>query len=264
MQKKYFDQDLESNNLLREYIFKDKYIPFYNVLNIEYIFSAGSRLAALYKALECHRNAHLNYVEFGVFNGRSLLAVAIVFKVLNISGSIIGLDSFEGFPAYSPEDEIDLFKSDSRFEGDLVAKHEILKRLRGADSVRNISGSGEFTACSEAQIRAKIDLLGLDNISLLVGDFSDTVDQIEPKLLGEHPLVVNIDCDLYGGYVSSLNWIASQKEVCEFVFLDEYYSLKFPGARIAVDSFLEENQDFKLIQASACIENFPRWFLERK
>lgn len=48
-----------------------------------------------------------------------------------------------------------------------------------------------------------------------------------------------IDCDLWDGYWVSLDYVWPRLSDGGMVFLDEYYSLKFPGPRFAVDSFSE-------------------------
>ena len=40
-----------------------------------------------------------------------------------------------------------------------------------------------------------------------------------------------IDCDLYESYQDSLNFIWYKLSKRGFIHLDEYYSLKYPGAR---------------------------------
>jgi len=45
--------------------------------------------------------------------------------------------------------------------------------------------------------------------------------------------------------------------------LDEYYSLKYPGARIAVDEFLRGHPEFSLRRNSTRPGEFERWFLTR-
>ena len=54
-------------------------------------------------------------------------------------------------------------------------------------------------------------------------------------------LLANLDCDLYDSYKLALNYISiSYKK--RIIYLDEYYSLKFPGARIASNEFFKENK----------------------
>jgi hypothetical protein len=48
------------------------------------------------------------------------------------------------------------------------------------------------------------------------------------------------------------------------IFLDEYYSLKFPGARIAVNEFFADKGNFELIDvADKKIDDFERWIVRK-
>ena len=46
-----------------------------------------------------------------------------------------------------------------------------------------------------------------------------------------------------------------------YVHLDEYYSYKFPGAKIAVDEFLDKNKSFKLHKHNSRVGEFNRYYL---
>ena len=41
-----------------------------------------------------------DYYEFGVFQGSSIISVALIFKFLRIKKKLYGFDSFGGFPNY--------------------------------------------------------------------------------------------------------------------------------------------------------------------
>ena len=51
-----------------------------------------------------------------------------------------------------------------------------------------------------------------------------------------------IDCDLYESYKYALPvaWDCTLKK--GMIYLDEYYSLKFPGAKIATDEFIKDKE----------------------
>ena len=51
-----------------------------------------------------------------------------------------------------------------------------------------------------------------------------------------------IDCDLYDSYMDSLNFIWPRLSKKGLIQLDEYYSLKFPGPRIASMEFLKKEK----------------------
>ena len=48
----------------------------------------------------------------------------------------------------------------------------------------------------------------------------------------------NLDCDLYEGYKICLPIVYENLSKSGFIHLDEYFSFKYPGAKIACDEFL--------------------------
>ena len=71
-----------------------------------------------------------------------------------------------------------------------------------------------------------------------------------------------IDCDLYESYKIALNFIWPKLAKTNLLFLDEYYSLKFPGAKVAVDEFIK-NKSALLIKNHENKEDFERWYLKK-
>ena len=71
-----------------------------------------------------------------------------------------------------------------------------------------------------------------------------------------------IDCDLYESYKISLESFWPNLVKGGKLFLDEYYSLKFPSARIFVNEFIKSNHDCK-IKLEGHTDNFERWSLEK-
>ena len=76
--------------------------------------------------------------------------------------------------------------------------------------------------------------------------------------------VIFLDCDLYDGYMETLQYGWDKLIPGGIVFLDEYYSLKFPGARIAVNEFFADKKDFELIEISdTSYDDFERWVVRK-
>lgn len=88
--------------------------------------------------------------------------------------------------------------------------------------------------------------LGLENISLVQGVFDSSIPDFNRANPSLEVIGGIIDSDLYLGYTSPLEFFKMRLMKGGFVYLDGYFSLKFPGARIAVDEFLEKNADFQL------------------
>ena len=185
-------------------------------------------------------------VEFGVFKGRTLLAAALLLRELGSQKAVVGFDSFSGFPSYSPQDDFQNFERLYR-QGSIANDHWIriqknksyLERLgRSVDPARS-SSSGDFSDTALSLVKAKIEVLNLDRVSLVPGDFAITLSDDYPlsDSLPESLCSAFIDCDLYAGYRAALPWVWDRLVDGGMIFLDEYYSLKFPGPRIAVDEF---------------------------
>ena len=206
--------------------------------------------------------------EFGVFRGNSLLSAAILLKKLNSNKKIYGFDSFKGFPSYSKNDELNCFDKylDVHFEPELVKRAHLFKAIRKEKiknniDKKNISSFGEFTDTSIEQIKLKIDSFNLDNIVLIEGDFKETVPHFFKNFRGCISSA-NIDCDLYEGYKICLPHIWVNLSKHGFVHLDEYYSLKFPGALIACNQFFKEENIIPLKQVVRSGE-FERWYFTK-
>ncbi len=208
--------------------------------------------------------------EFGVYRGASLLSMAILLKQLGSDKRIYGFDTFSGFPCYGPEDDLDQFRelfSTGQISKSHYLKHQLLLRLKQDTgsmeevTTANISTSGDFSEVSYRQLMRRIKLLGLDNIKLIKGPFQDTV----PKFFqgSQHEIFsANIDCDLYQGYTITLPFIWDNLCSGGYVHLDEYYSLKFPGPRRAVNEFVRMELA-TLVKHRTRTAEFERWYLTK-
>ena len=92
------------------------------------------------------------------------------------------------------------------------------------------------------------------------GDFKYTMKKF--KNLPKKISAGLIDCDLYDGYKISLETFWPKLIKNGKLFLDEYYSLKFPGPRIYMNKFLQKNKDAKLIK-EGITGDFERWSLKK-
>ena len=100
-------------------------------------------------------------------------------------------------------------------------------------------------------------------ISRSLYHFKDTLDKHFLKK-DRKIFSANVDCDLYEGYKKCLPIIFKSLEVGGFVNLDEYYSLKYPGAKIATDEFLLKNKNAVLSSSATRKGEFPRYHLTKK
>lgn len=208
-------------------------------------------------------------VEAGVFRGHTLLATALLLRELGSPKKVLGFDSFKGFPQISERTEVNTenTKSEITLEPNQmkrVQKLNEIKRAMQSNSpfeenqrvdFRNISNSGDFSNTQKSQLERKIEFLGLTNVVLVDGYFENTMksDNLPTQVYASF-----IDCDLHDSYITTLEAIWPLLSPGSFVYVDEYYSLKFLEAKLAVDSFLS-GKKFKQISHSGLIgDDFER------
>ncbi len=216
------------------------------------------------------KNLRGDVVEAGVFRGKSLVTTALILKQLKSKKLIFGYDSFSGFPKISKYDENKYFNilfkkkeiSQNHFKEILKLQkyHKKIKSLK--ISPKNISSSADFKNTSLLLLKKKIKFFNIfPKVKLIQGDFKNTMrKEINlPKKISAGL----IDCDLYEGYKISLEIFWPRLSKGGKLFLDEYYSLKFPGPRIAVNKFISENKNSSLIKEGVT-GGFERWSIKKK
>jgi len=209
-------------------------------------------------------------VESGVFKGNTLLATALILKELGLKKKIWGYDSFKGFPKFSSNDVFSNFKKLKKKKFISLKHYKEIKTLNKhykslfnkKDITSNISTSKNFSDTNLKLLKEKINYLKLKKFTKLIkGNFQQTMKL--KKNLPKRISVGLIDCDLYESYKISLESFWPNLVKGGKLFLDEYYSLKFPGARIFVNEFIKSNHDCK-IKLEGHTDNFERWSLEKK
>ena len=216
-----------------------------------------------------HKKIDGDLLEFGVFNGSSLLATAILLKKLNSKKKIYGFDSFKGLIKFRKEDNFSNFNKQyktNKISINHFNEHKKLLKLKKIllnkkITPSNISGSNNFAQVNLPLLEKKIKLLKLDNIKIIKGDFEKTLRH--KKFSFKKIMAVNVDCDLFDSYKVIFEAIKPYLSKNSFLHLDEYYSLKFPGPRILIDDFLKNNKSFslKVFKQKYC---FPRYYLIKK
>lgn len=205
--------------------------------------------------------------EFGVYRGRTLITAALILKSMKSKKKIYGFDTFSGFPSNSKYDEFNQFKTKNfnketrkEFQNFLKIKKQTNPKKKEYNSY-NISLSGSFDSTSYRHLVDKIDYFKLDNVKLIKGDFKDTV----PNFFQSNSIKAsscNIDCDLYFSYKIILPYLYLNLSKNGYIHLDEYYSLKFPGAKIATDEFCKK---MKLVPKKNKVRKgeFDRYYLTK-
>lgn len=219
------------------------------------------------------RMPHLtgDVLEFGVSTGRSLVTTCAILRELGLTNQVFGYDSFSGFPENSlhENDSVARFM-EMREKDEITADHlsRVARNLKLVEArlgnkpadVGSVSNSGNFSSTSLDLVNRKLDVLGLsEKVQLIDGDF--TLDT-KHKISSEKIAVVLLDSDLYQTYRCVLPCVWSRLERGGFIYLDEYYSLKFPGPMIAVNEFVSAQDDARLKKLDDWL-GFERWILER-
>jgi len=218
--------------------------------------------------IENHAHLPGDICEVGVFQGSSLLATALLLRELGSAKIVWGFDTFAGFPPYDAMDELARF-DEMYASGAIDAEHYRKVKLNQAYrqlvlnaplNPANISTSGNFSRTTLELLQKKIEYLELDNIRLVKGDFRDTM----PGAGTSYPpfFAALLDCDLYAGHQAALPFVWDHLVLGGYVFLDEYYSLKFPGARLAIDAFFQDKRD-RPQQHRQLPGEFQRWYVRK-
>lgn len=206
-------------------------------------------------------------LEFGVFRGRTLCTTAFCLSKLTVPRHVYGFDSFSGFPpALHDNDDPSKFallrdsKQISNRHYEMVMLNlELLSVCRRSASTNTASSSGNFSATSVDFVSNKLDYLGLSNVTLVEGDIVDTLASNIPSKIS----AIFLDADLYVPYNIVLDLCWNNISPGGIVYLDEYYSLKFPGPRIAVDEFVAKTPNATLICIESPVCEFERWILQK-
>jgi hypothetical protein len=242
----------------------------FNVFGV-YNYNKPGRFDSIIKFIrDNHMNIDGDILEAGVFRGSSLLAIGMLLRELGSTKKVYGFDSFSGFPPiHNEKDEASQFEvmyknqqiSSNHIKS--VRKNQLiissLNDKKELPSTDKMSSSTNFNDTSKQFVQNRIDLLELDNIILVDGPFSETMQIHNDASL--KLMAVILDCDLYQSYIETFKFVWKSCETGAFIFLDEYYSLKFPGARVATDEFLKKNKSAKLIMDKYIQGDFERWHI---
>jgi len=219
-----------------------------------------------------HKKRNGDIYEFGVYKGSSLIAIALLAKMIGSQKHFWGFDSFSGFPQFSEKDKLCNFSEEYGFSKDHLNDIKLLEKIKLTKneieennilgSLTKLGKSGVFKDTSHAFLLEKIEKLELNNITLVKGDFKDTID----NHFNERERIIfsaNLDCDLYSGYKVCLPIIFKHLVSGGYIHIDEYYSLKYPGARIATDEFLKKNKEVKLKINKTRDAEFNRYYITK-
>ncbi len=223
-----------------------------NVIGIDNINT--SHLNNYYKfILKNHKKIRGDIVEAGVFKGKSLLATALMMKANKIDKKIFAFDTWSGFPKkYRTDSEDKIYNWTKLFKKRIITKKHYnsinknlytISYLKGINKKKinsyNLSTSGDFSQVKLSDLKKKAKFLKLDNIIFVKGSFENTMKKKIKNL--DNIMCALVDVDLYRSYKVTLDFLWPKMSNKGMIYLDEYYSLKFPGARIACNEFCKIN-----------------------
>ena len=227
-----------------------------------------------------HQTIEGDVFEFGVYRGGSLISLALLAKRLGSRKHFYGFDTFGGFPEgeYHPNDSLEQFAEHNGFNKQHIRDAYLLQNIKiprdfsmlkgnqetDSDRLKSklelLGKSGTFSENSLEHVRKKLELIGLDNVTLVPGKFSETIERfVNSNGKSIKVFSANIDCDLYQGYLDCLPFLCDNLSQGGYIHLDEYHSLKYPGPRIAVDQYLSRTSNLKLISNNVRTGEFPRY-----
>ena len=170
---------------------------------------------------------------------------------------LFALDTFSGFP----ENSISEYDECSRFkwlyqQGRITREHLISSEKRCA-RLKNKEHLGKDYFKNGALLFNE-RIKGKKNITTVPCSFHQ-LKRVESLTKKKFDLVF-LDCDLYLSYKLCLDFFMNKTGI---FILDEYYSLKYPGARIACDEFVRSNPEWEFFHQIESDPYFERWGLKK-
>ena len=197
--------------------------------------------------------------EFGVYRGDSIISTALLLKRLGIKKKIYGFDTFEGFlDKKHRNDNPKIFKN--LFKNKQINNvHFEWIRLREEALKKGFIKNHSWKNTSYNIVKNRIKKFRLEkDIILVKGDISKTLNNFKSKTIAG----VFMDCNLYEPHKKALSFSWKYLSKHGQIFLDDYFSLKYPGARIAINEFCKE-QKIKVNKVINYPGDFPRFFLKK-
>jgi len=197
------------------------------------------------------------YVECGVFTGGTLMSAMTFAKENNIDFNFIGVDTFSGFPSKDEHHKNDLpVKFTDLYNNGLISEDHFNKVKERTGNFKDVSHlENEYFKSSTNALFNFCDKN--DNVSLLKGEFKYILSNSD--YFGKEKMIdiLHLDCDLYESYLECLNKLYKNIVTGGSIIFDEYYSHKYPGARVAVNEFFEDKKGY--FEKYMTSEGFERW-----
>ena len=202
-------------------------------------------------------NTEGHYVECGTFRGNTLIPTALYslnagfFK----NKKIIGIDTFEGFPIEEHNEKDLPSYFDVLYNSKLITKDHYDKAKVRTNNFKDLSHleSEYFLNVEEVFNNSS----KFNNVSLLKGTFKEITPNFNDKIA-----ILHLDGDLYESYLTCLNNLYDNVIKNDVIIFDEYYSHKYPGARVAVNEFFVDKKGY--FEKYLTNEGHERWCFVKK
>ena len=194
------------------------------------------------------------FVQCGVFRGWTLVPALLYCKKYNYDIKFHGFDTFGGFPGDvvsnsndEPTQFIDLF------ENGAIDKEHFDKAKERTNNFKGLNHLSEKYFSDVANVLTFESYFSNLFVKYYQGTFSETTKNFNKEID-----ILHLDCDLYQSYLDVLNNLYKNVKQGGSIIFDEYYSLKYPGARIAVNEFFS-NQSVDRFEKYITQDSFERW-----
>lgn len=193
-----------------------------------------------------------HYVECGTFKGNTLIPTALYSSNTGFfqNKKIIGIDTFKGFPI-KEHNEKDLPSYFSvLYKDNLITEDHYNKAKKRTNNLKDLSHleSEYFLNVDEVFNNSS----KFSNVSLIKGTFKEVTPNFKDKIS-----ILHLDGDLYESYLTCLNNLYDNVVKNGVIIFDEYYSHKYPGARVAVDEFFKDKHGY--FEKYVTNEGHERW-----
>lgn len=182
------------------------------------------------------------YLEFGVFNGQSIIETYGILR--GLLTSVYGFDSFAGLPSLSPEDSESLSLTPSFSEGNF--------KSLPIDVI-------------QSYILASTTRLEANNLILTQGFFNDSLPKFNKDEFKDKGtcLVAHVDCDLYSSSQDVFSFLDEVVTTGTWLLLDDYWLYRGSPKHGQRRAFEEWMADSKRVGATeyASYNGFSRAFI---
>lgn len=198
-----------------------------------------------------------DYVECGTFKGNTLIPAALYSSNMGFfkNKKIIGIDTFEGFPIkeHNKKDLPSYFNV--LYNNNLITEDHYNKAKKRTNNFKDLSHLENEYFLNVDEVFSNSSKFS--NVSLIKGTFEKITPNFKDKIA-----ILHLDGDLYESYLTCLNNLYDNVIKNGVIIFDEYYSHKYPGARVAVDEFFTDKQGY--FEKYLTNEGHERWCFVKK